>query len=128
MLLPLLALAALFQGAWQEVGRTGTGNPVYVHARTVKTSKDGIISAMVRVVYAKPAKVPGNKELSSSKAAAMFNCASNTFAVKESWIYLNEKTNTIYQHKVNKIPGYGVTIGGSFGDVALKHFCSKSAR
>lgn len=125
MFVTLLTLVATLQGSWREIGKTGTGNPVYVQVRTVQTAQDGIISATVRVVYAKPVKVPGNRELSSSKAAAMFNCAANSFAVKESWIYFNEKTNSIYQHKVNKIPGYGPTIGGSFGDVALKHFCAR---
>lgn len=123
----LLALSLVLQsGAWQEIGKTGTGNPVFVNARGVRTAKDGIISASVRVVYAKPVAIPGQKDsLTSSKANAMFNCSAGTFAVKESWVYFSEKANKIYQHKVNQIPGYGPTIAGSFGDVALKHFCKK---
>ena len=120
----LLLLAVATQGRWQEIGTTGTGNPVYVDARTVKTAKDGIISATVRVVYAKPVAVPGKGELTSSKAVAMFNCAASSFAVKESWVYHDEKAGKVYQHKVNAIPGYGPTIAGSYGDVAFKHFCA----
>lgn len=124
-LLLSLALPAAFQaGTWQEIGKTGTGNPVYVNARGVRTDKDGIISATVRVVYAKKVGVPGQKDsLTASRASAMFNCTAKSFAVKESWIYFNEKTGRTYQHKVNKVPGYGPTIAGSFGDVAFRHFC-----
>jgi hypothetical protein len=123
-LVGLLAVV-LVQGRWQQVGLTSTGNPVFVDSKTVKTGKDGIISATVRVVYAKPVAIPGKGDVNGSKALAMFNCAANSFAVKESWIYHDEKTNKIYTHKVNQIPGYGPTLAGSFGDVAFKHFCKK---
>ena len=114
----------LLQGGWTEVGKTGTGNPVYVNSVAGRKGKDGIISATVRVVYAKKVAIPGQKDsLTASKATAMFNCTAKTFAVKESWIYFNERTGKTYQHKVNQVPGYGPTIAGSFGDVALKHYC-----
>lgn len=120
----ILNLLFVLQGRWQEVGKTGSGNPVFVDAKSVRTGKDGIIVATVRVTYAKPVSVPGRpKPLTASKAAAMFNCTAKTFAVKESWVYFDERSNAIYQHKVNQIPGYGPTIAGSFGDVALIHFC-----
>jgi hypothetical protein len=123
-MLLLLALVILPQAPWQQVGVTGTGNPVYVNTRTVKKAKDGIVSATVRVVYAKPVAIPGKGDLTSSRAAAMFNCAANSFAVKESWMFFDEKANKVYQHKVNQIPGYGPTIAGSYGDVAFRHFCA----
>ncbi len=112
------------QPRWQQIGTTGSGNAVYVDRGTVRTAKDGIISATVRAVYAKPVDIPGQKRpLTATRANAMFNCTTRTFAVKESWLLFDEKTNAAYQHKVNKIPGYGPTISGSYGDVALKHFC-----
>lgn len=121
----LLALAVLVsQPRWQEVGKTGTGNPVFVDARTLQKGKDGIVTATVRVTYVKPVAVPGEKRpLTASRAVAMFNCSTRTFAVKESWVLFDEKAMAAYQHKVNKIPGYGPTLAGSFGDVALKHVC-----
>lgn len=127
MKLLALALLILPQAArWKEIGTTGTGNPVYADSRSIRTAPDGIISATVRVVYAKPVTIPGKGELTSSRASAMFNCAANTFAVKRNTLFFDEKSNRIYQDKVNKIPGYGPTIGGSFADVALKYFCSKA--
>jgi hypothetical protein len=125
----VLALVILPQAAqWKEIGTTGTGNPVYADSRTIRTGKDGIISATVRVVYTKPVTIPGKGELTSSRASAMFNCAANSFAVKRNTLFFDEKSNRIYQDKVNQIPGYGPTIAGSFADVALKYFCGKSGR
>jgi hypothetical protein len=124
LLFGAVAKAPAEQPRWQEIGTTGTGNSVYVDRRSVRTAKDGIITATVRALYAKPVTIPGQKRsLTATRAIAMFNCASKTFAVKESWLLFDEKTNAAYQHKVNKIPGYGPTIAGSYGDVALKHFC-----
>ena len=125
MILAILAVTLVLPqaGRWKEIGTTGTGNPVYADTRSIRTAKDGIISATVRVVYAKPVKIPGKDEVTSSRATAMFNCTANTFAVQRNTIFFDEKTNRVYQDKVNKIPGYGPTIGGSFGDVALKYFC-----
>ncbi len=112
---------------WKEIGKTGTGNTVYTDTRTIRTGKDGIISATVRVVYAKAVNLPGKGELTASRASAMFNCTASTIAVKRSTLFFDEKSNRVYQDKVNKIPGYGPTIGGSYGDVALKYFCRKPA-
>ena len=83
-----LLAAVLLQGRWQQVGLTSTGNPVFVDSKTVKRAKDGIISATVRVVYAKPVAIPGKGEVNGSKAVAMFNCTANSLA--ESWVKLPE--------------------------------------
>ena len=124
--LTLAVLVILPQASrWQEIGKTGTGNTVYADTRSIRTGKDGIISATVRVVYAKAVNVPGKGELTASRASAMFNCTANTIAVKRSTLFFDEKANRVYQEKVNKIPGYGPTIGGSYGDVALRYFCAK---
>jgi hypothetical protein len=127
----LIALATLLavpvaaaQPRWQEVGKTRTGNPVFVDTRTVRTGSDGIINATVRVAYSTPVKTPkGN--LTASRALAMFDCRNMTFATKENSTYIDEKTNTVFQRTVNKQPGFGPAIAGNFADVALQHFCKK---
>lgn len=109
---------------WQEIGKTRTGNPVYVDARSVKTGADGIINATIRVVYTTPVKSPrGN--LTASRATAMFDCGRKTFATKENATYIDEKSNTVFQRTVNKQPGFGPAIAGNFADVALQYLCRK---
>jgi hypothetical protein len=119
-----LALLSPQKGRWTEIGTTGSGNPVFVDSRTVRKAADGIITATVRVVYGKPVKV-GDVQLTSSRAVAMFNCTTSRFAVRENTLFIDEKSNKVYQKKVNKIPGYGPTLEGNFADVAMKHFCAK---
>jgi hypothetical protein len=129
MMLLLLAATTLLhpsaaQSKWQEIGKTRTGNPVYIDARTVKKGGDGIINATIRVTYNTPVKTPkGN--LTASRAVAMFDCAKMTFATKENATYIDEKSNNVFQRTVNKQPGFGPAIAGNFADVALQHFCKK---
>jgi surface-adhesin protein E len=119
----VLPLLLLLQARWQEIGKTRTGNPVYVDPKTVKKA-DGIVSASLRVVYVKPAKTPKG-DITVVRSAAMFDCAKNAIAAKETTMYLDEKLGTIFQRSTNVKPGFGPAIEGSFGDVALKHFCAK---
>ncbi len=118
------ASRAAAQGRWEEIGKTRSGNPVFVERRTVKKGSDGIINATIRVTYTKPVKTPKG-ELTASRAIAMFDCAKMTFATKENATYIDEAKNVVFQRTVNKIPGYGPAIAGNFADVALQHFCKK---
>ena len=60
MKLLALLLVVLPQAArWKEIGKTGTGNPVYADTRSIRSAKDGIISATIRVVYTKPVTISG---------------------------------------------------------------------
>lgn len=117
-------VAPATQPRWQEIGKTRTGNPVFVDPRTVKKGKDGIIHATIRVTYTKPVKSPKG-DLTASRAIAMFDCAKMAFATKENATYIDEKANTVFQRTVNKQPGFGPAIAGNFADVALQHLCRK---
>lgn len=122
---PAFASLPPAQHRWVEIGKTRTGNPVYVDEKSVKTSKEGIISAAIRVTYLEPVKTPkGN--VTAARALAMFNCKASTFATKENAMYIDEKSNNVFQRTVNAQPGFGPAIAGNFADVALKHFCVKS--
>lgn len=123
----LIALFGSHQGRWKEIGTTSSGNPVFIDSKKIVTGKDGIITATVRVAYAKPVKVRGG-DLTSSRATAMFNCQTSRFAVKDNTLFFDEKTNAVYEKKVNKIPGYGPALTGNFADVAMKHLCAKAAK
>ncbi|HNV77369.1 MAG: hypothetical protein IPF87_21510 [Gemmatimonadetes bacterium] len=125
LLAPLVTTtAAAAQPRWQEIGKTRTGNPVFIDPRTVKKGKDGIVNATIRVAYTKPVKSPKG-DLTASRAIAMFDCAKMTFATKENATYIDEKSNTVFQRTVNKQPGFGPAIAGNFADVALQHLCKK---
>lgn len=124
LLILLTAAPAPAQSRWQEIGKTRSGNPVYVDARSVKRGTDGIVNATIRVVYTTPVKSPKG-DLTASRAVAMFDCARMTFATRENATYIDEKTNRVFQRTVNRQPGFGPAIAGNFADVALRHLCKQ---
>lgn len=123
---PLLILAAavLPQTKWQEIGRTSTGNSVYLDAKSVRKAPDGILTARVRVTYTPPLDTPKGK-VTSSRAVAMFDCAKRTVATKESVLFLNEAKGIEYSRRTIAKPGFGPALTSTFADVALKHLCAK---
>ena len=116
-----LAPPALAQGRWKEIGKTASGNSVYVDTKSVKRA-NGIVSAIVRVRFTEPVQ-SANGAITSSRTVAMFDCAKKTIAAKENTYYIDERTNKIADHTVNKIPGFGPALKGTLGDVALTYFC-----
>jgi hypothetical protein len=132
-LLPALALAAPLaatalaagplaaQPRWQEIGKTVVGNPVYLDRRTLST-KGGITTATLRVVFVKPVRT-ARGELTSSRTIVLVNCAKRELAVKENWYYHDEKANRVYEHKVIAAPGFGKAFEGSMQGVAVAHLC-----
>ena len=128
----LLVLATLFpvfslvvqtkQTKWQEIGKTGIGNPVLVDPKSVKKDTTGIITATLRVAFTPPTNTPKGP-ITASRTVAMFDCAKKVVAVKENTYYHDEKSNSIYQHSAAKTPGYGPAIKGTLPDVAMAYLC-----
>lgn len=131
LLLPLSAAALLLaparsgaqQRRWQEIGKTSSGNPVFVDPKSVKTA-GGIVTATVRVQFVEPVATPKGA-YTSARTVAMFDCAKRVVAVKENTYYLDEKRNRVAEHKVVGKPGFGTVILGTLPDVALRHLCAK---
>jgi len=123
-LLLLLPAAASAQARWKEIGRTNSGNSVYVDPRSVHTAR-GRTEATVRVVFTTPVQTPEGAWY-SARTKATFDCATQKLAVKENTYYGNAKETKVVERKVNKIPGYGAVPAGSLGAVALEYFCRKS--
>ena len=120
----LLAAAVLPQTKWREIGKTSTGNSVYLDAKSVRKAPDGIITARLRVTYTPPLDTPKGK-VHSSRATAMFDCAKGQVATKESVLYLNEAAGREFSRRTITKPGFGPALSSSFADVALKHLCAK---
>lgn len=122
-LLVILPAAASAQSRWKEIGKTASGNSVYVESRSVHTAK-GLTEATVRVVFSTPVQTPEGAWY-TARTKATFDCATHKLAVKENTYYGNAKETKVVEHKVNKIPGYGAVPAGSLGAVALDYFCHK---
>jgi hypothetical protein len=121
----LLTATPLVTGAqqWQDIGKTSTGNAVFLDPRSVSRDSAGIITATVRVTYAEPVSTPQGP-ITGSRAVAMFNCATKRVAVKESIIWHDERAGTIYRRSVPRQPGFGPALTSTFAYVALEHLCA----
>lgn len=108
---------------WREIGKTSTGNPVFIDPRSVSKDADGIITATVRVVYTEAVDTPQGP-ITGSRAVAMFDCANQKVAVKESIIWHDEAKGTIYRKSAPAKPGYGPALKSTFAHVALEHLCA----
>lgn len=117
----VIPAAAQAQRRWKDIGTTASGNVVSVDLRSVKRA-NGIIAAVVRVKFTQPVQSP-NGAITSARTSAMFDCAKRTIAAKENTYYLDERTNRVADHTVNKQPGFGPALKGTLGDVALTYFC-----
>jgi hypothetical protein len=125
ILLPLVLLVSTPQkGKWVEIGKTSTGNTVFIDPKSIVTGKDGIITAAFRVPYAKP--LPTGKEpVRLVKATAMFRCSDRRVAVKESAMYHDEAGTRVFQRSKPKIPGFSVSFSSTFSGVALDYLCKR---
>lgn len=124
--LALLAVASFAeaQGAarWQEIGKTSSGNTVFVDARSVKDSL-GMKVAVVRTVYSEAVSTPQGP-ITGSRARAIFDCANQKVAVLESIIFHDERTNRIYRQSAPRQPGFGPALQSTFAHVAMEHLCA----
>ena len=108
---------------WAEIGRTSQGNAVLLDTRSVKRER-GIVTATVRAVFTPPVKSPRG-DITSSRTIAMFDCAKRKFAVKENWLYHDEKKGTVFEHRAPKVPGYASPFKGALPEIAMNHLCKQ---
>lgn len=120
----LLAAAILPQSKWREIGKTSTGNSVFLDGKSVRKAPDGIITASIRVTYTPPIDTPQGK-VTSSRVVAMFDCGRAQVATKQSVMYLNEAKGLEYRRRTIAKPGFAPAFSSTFADVALKHLCAK---
>jgi hypothetical protein len=105
-----------------EIGKTSVGTPVFLEAKSV-TRSNSIVTATVRVRLQPPLK-HALGDLRSSRTIAMYDCAKQTVATKESWYYLDDAGKKVGMHKVVKLPGFGPSFTGSLADVAMRYLCA----
>lgn len=108
---------------WQEIGKTSTGNAVYLNPRSVSKAPDGIITATVRVVYTTPVATPQGP-ITGSRSIAMFDCTAKKVAVKENIIWHDEARGTMYRKSNPAQPGFGPALTSTFAHVALEYLCA----
>ena len=118
LLAPSIAEA---QKKWTPIGKTASGNTVFVDSKSVKRTGP-LVAATVRVAFTTPVQTP-NGVWTSSRTTATFDCAKKSLAAKENVYYGDAKETKVVHRTVNKMPGYGPALGGSMGALALDYLC-----
>ncbi len=121
-------LAALAWGALparaqtvREIGKTAAGNPVLVESRTVHRDAS-IITATVRVKFAKAVKAPGG-DWWSSRTRLAFDCTARNVKIFENWYFGDTTFRKVVSHTVSGQPAFGTVMGGSMTSVAYDALC-----
>ena len=115
-------LGAQGNSRWRDIGKTSTGNTVFIAPASVKDSA-GFKVAEVRTVYAEAVSTPEGA-ITGSRARAMFDCAQKRVAVLENSCYHDERANRIYRQSAPRIPGFAPAMTSTFAHVALEYLCA----
>src|SRR6516165_240421 len=92
----IIVPALTAQSRWREIGKTSTGNSVYVDPASVKKDK-GIITARIRDKFATPVAVQNGQQWAVSHHIAMFDCAKSAVAAKETVYYSDVAATKVVQ-------------------------------
>lgn len=117
-----VSLPAQAKAVLKEIGKTSVGTPVFLESNSV-TRSGTVVTATVRVKLQPPLK-HANGDLVSSRTIAMYDCARQTVATKESWFYHDEAGRKVGMHRAPKTPGFGPAFKGSLADVAMTYLCA----
>ena len=107
---------------WKDIGKTAAGNMVSVDPKSVVKKSGGLVEARIRVVFVPPLKAQRGT-WASSRTSATFDCGRRYLAVANQVYYSDAKSTIEIERSVNKKPGFGPALGGSFSAVALDYLC-----
>src|SRR5512138_936542 len=100
LLLFLVPSLAQAQKKWTPIGKTSSGNQVFVDPKSVKRT-GSLVAATVRVVFTTPVQTPKGAWM-SSRTTATFDCAAKKLAAKENVYYGDAKETKVVDRTVNK--------------------------
>ena len=112
------------QTRWKEIGKTSSGNKVFVDPRSVTTSK-GITSGRVQMKFTQPVDAGPGVRWYLSKHDVMVDCSKRYLASKSNVYYGDPAGTRVVKREVNKIPGFGPPIAGSLTQVVVDYFCKR---
>ncbi len=108
---------------WLNIGVTASHSAVSIDARSVKRTGP-LVAATMRVLFDKPVQMREGMAV-GSRSIATFDCAHQTYAVKENAFLADPRGLRVTSRTVNKIPGYSVAIGGSPGAMTMAYLCTR---
>jgi hypothetical protein len=126
VLTPILAVSLLLAaGDWRVIGQTEAGDQVSIGA--VRVLKNNQRSALVRVEYKQPTKLPQGGPFIEMRARVRFNCATGTATPSSLWYYTRDHSGRdVVSKKATHDDQFGRAAEGGFAELVSKNVCSQT--
>lgn len=126
VLTPILAVTLLLAASdWRVIGQTGAGDRVSISA--VRVLKSNQRSALVRVEYKEPTKLPQGGPFIEMRARVHFNCTTGTASPSSVWFYTRDRSGRdVVGKKAIHDDQFGKAAEGGFAELVSKNVCSQT--
>lgn len=126
VLAPVLAVSLLLAaGDWRVIGQTEAGDKVSIGA--VRILKNDQRSALVRIEYKEPTKLPQGGPFIEMRARVRFNCSTGTATPSSLWFYTRDHSGRdVVSKKATHDDQFGKPAEGGFAELVSKSVCSQT--
>ena len=120
----LVSLAVLAAADWQTIGHTEAGHKISVSS--VRVLKNNQRTALVRVEYKEPTKLPQGGPFVEMRARVRFNCNTGVAVPNTVWFYSRDRSGRfVVSKKDTHDDQFGKAAEGGFADLISKIVCSE---
>jgi hypothetical protein len=126
MLAPMLAmtLVVFAAGEWRQAGETAAGDRVLVSS--VRTLRHAQRTALVRIEFKEPTKLPQGGPFVEMRARVQFNCATRRANPSTEWFYAHDRSGRlVVVRKTKHDDHFGQESEGGFGAMATNYVCEQ---
>ena len=123
---PLLIVSLVrAAGDWKSIGQTPSGAKVSISS--VRFLKNNQRTALVRVEYKEPTKLPQGGPFVELRARVRFNCSTGQTTPNTVWLYSRDRSGRlVVSKKATHDDQFGKEAEGGFGEMTTKAVCSYS--
>ncbi|HVN17306.1 MAG TPA: hypothetical protein VMU05_00990 [Dongiaceae bacterium] len=112
-------------GEWRVIGQTAAGDRVSVSS--IRVLKNNQRSALVRVEYKEPIRLPQGGPFVELRARARFNCTSGVATPTTEWLYIRDRSGRlVVSKKAVHDDQFGKAVQGGFGEMVSKNVCAQT--
>jgi hypothetical protein len=120
---PILVVSLVMAAAeWRAIGQTEAGDKVFVSA--VRVLKKNQRSALVRVEFKEPTKLPLGGPFVEMRARVRINCTNGQITPSSEWFYTRDRSGRIVvSKKATRDDQFGKANEGGFAEIVSKNVC-----
>lgn len=121
----VLANLVTLAADWRQVGETEAGHKVSVSS--VGPLKNNLRTALVKVEFKEPTRLPQGGTFVELRARVRFNCRSGVAVPSAEWLYARDRSGKlVVSKKTRRDDEFGQQSEGGFIEIASKYVCGQS--